>query len=137
MNPKFLISALVSATLITGCVPTTAWHNGEVTQNRANQEFTGCQVKASKEVPTSIERKNTGGYFIGYVYIPTSSDFDTNDQLRNKVVAQCMTGKGYQVVELPVCPANATKPDMNSSAVITEKSCFKSIPGGYYAIAEK
>lgn len=134
---KRYISGAMSLVFLAGCVPTTAWYKGSVTQNRANQDLTTCQASAAKSIPTSIENKVTGGFFIGYVYIPTTSDVDTNNQLRSKVVAQCMTSKGFQAVELPLCTSNVPVPNLKKPAVITSKSCFKVIPGGYYAIAQK
>lgn len=122
--------------IVAGCMPTAAWYKGSVSQRRANDQFTTCQVKAVKDVPTSIESQITGGYYIGYIWIPTASDVDTNDGLRSKVVAQCMTRKGFQAVELPLCAGGVATPDMNARATINEGSCFKALPGGYYAIAQ-
>ena len=133
-NTAFIITSFV---FLSGCVPTAAWHNGGVSQKRANDQLTSCQVSATKDVPTSIENKITGGFFVGYIWIPTTSDVDTNNELRSKVVAQCMTNKGYRSVELPVCPAKVPMPDMNKRATINNNSCFKQISGGYYAIAQK
>ena len=93
-------------------------------------------MAAAKEVPTSIESKVDGGVFIGYVYIPTKSDVDTNDGLRKKVVAQCMTKYGFTTVELPLCAQSVPVPDMSRPATYNEKSCFKAVEGGYYAIAQ-
>lgn len=137
MLKKCVLLSVTSMVILSGCVPTTAWYKGSASQKRANSQLTECQVNATKDVPTSIEKKVTGGVLIGYIYIPTTSDVDTNDQLRNKVVAQCMTNKGYQPVELPVCPGNVVMPDMNKRVTISSKSCFKQLSGGYFAIAQK
>lgn len=134
---KRFITCATSLIFLTSCVPTTAWYKGTITQNRANHDLTNCQANATKSIPTSIENKVTGGFFIGYIYVPTTSDVDTNNQLRNKVVAQCMTKKGFQSVELPVCTSNVSPPNLKAPARITTKSCFKLLPGGYYAIAQK
>lgn len=137
MFKNISVLTITSVLVLSGCVQTAAWHKGSVTQKRANTQLTTCQVKATKDVPTSIENKITGGVMIGYIWLPTTSDVDTNDQLRSKVVAQCMTNKGYQSVALPLCTPNAPMPDMNKRAVINENSCFKQLSGGYYAIAQK
>lgn len=137
MLKNYALLSVTSMMILSGCVPTTAWYKGSVTQKRANSQLTECQVNATKDVPTSIEKKVTGGILIGYIYIPTTSDVDTNDQLRNKVVAQCMTNRGYQPVELPVCQSNVPMPDMDKRAVISNKSCYKPLSGGYFAIATK
>lgn len=137
MNYKQSVAGAVSIIFLAGCIPVTAWHKGNVSQGRVNHEFTNCQVYAAKEVPTSIENKVTGGFFVGYLWVPTTSDVDTNNTLRDKVVAQCMSQKGFQKVELPLCPSNVKAPPMDKPAIITNKSCFKALPGGYYAIAQK
>ncbi|HBN29930.1 MAG TPA: hypothetical protein DD416_01590 [Rhodobacteraceae bacterium] len=133
MKNFLLISMAIS---LSGCLPT-GWYNASVTQSRANGDLTNCQVRAVNDVPTNIQTQTTGGYFIGYIYIPTQGSVDVNTTLREKVVAQCMTKRGYQTIELPLCPARVAIPDMNRPVILTEKSCFKDISGGYYAIALK
>jgi hypothetical protein len=132
-----VLSALILSVVVSGCVPTQAYFNGSVSQNRSNDLLTSCQADAAKTVPTSIENQVTGGFFVGYVWIPTTSDVDTNDPLRQKVVAQCMAKRGFTRVELPACENNVAVPDMTKPASVTENSCFKAINGGYYAIADK
>jgi len=133
---KRLIALMLFATLA-GCVSPSGWYRANVSQSRANNDLTNCQVKATQNVGTNIQTQATGGYFVGYVFIPTFSNVDVNTTLRSKVVAQCMTGRGYQTVELPLCPSRVAIPEMSRPAKLTENSCFKSIEGGYYAIAQK
>ncbi len=129
------LSTIVLLSLV-GCNPS-GWYKPAVSQRSANNDLTNCQVKAAQNVPTNTQTQVTGGYYVGYVFIPTYGSVDTNTQLRGKVLAQCMNGRGYQAVELPLCAGNVPVPDMSKPAHITEKSCFKSIAGGYYAIAQK
>lgn len=137
MRAPIVPLSLAVTVALSGCVPTQAWYKSNVSQNRANETLTNCQAAAASSVPTSIENKVTGGVFIGYVYIPTTSDVDTNDQLREKVVAKCMSKGGFQTVELPVCAQSVPVPDMSVPAVLEGKPCFKAIQGGYYAIAQQ
>lgn len=134
---KAFISAVCASVALMGCVPTQTYFHKSFSQQRSNDLLTNCQADAAKAIPTSIENQVTGGFFIGYVWIPTTSDVDTNDDLRKKVVAQCMAKRGFTQVELPLCEASVAIPDMSKPATVTDQSCFKAINGGYYAIADK
>lgn len=86
---------LATLALLAGCVPTQYWVKNGVTLAQYQREQTQCEVTGAQSVPT-----NTQVGWAPYVGIYSA---DTNSGLRDRVIAQCMTDKGYQYVELPTC----------------------------------
>jgi hypothetical protein len=82
-----------------------------------------CDKKCNKKGKCKKVCKKTGGYWErGETYT-----YDANEHKRQGVERQCMTRKGYQRVELPICTNAATAPVSTALSgrmpPLTENSC--------------
>ena len=145
-------SVIITVTVVVqACGPIIVYHNPNVTEGRMHNDLLDCEVAALKAAPVDLvtekepdtwipEKKDcdkkcnkkgnckkvckkTGGYWEpGDTYT-----YDANEDRRKKFEGQCMTQKGYQPVELPICTNVATDPVSTARSgrmpPLTENSC--------------
>ncbi len=116
MNHLILPCLLV----LSACAPMTTYYKPGATVSALGRATTECQVKALKDVPTSVQVRRLPPEYVpprricnaagqcrvlrGH-YIPGEViSFDPNDGLRRRVEGQCMADRGYAPVTIPACP---------------------------------
>ena len=78
-------------------------------------------VTPSYSTPSNVQCYGTGNYvscqeYGGQTYGGNVYNYDANQDLRDRVVKQCLQQKGYQVVSLPKCNAEQAKRAISSSS---------------------
>ncbi len=137
----------VAALLLTGCFPVQVYHKTGGSLNRLQNDETNCKVSALQQVPVNRMTRITPIRLIPQrhcdrpgncrvIYIEVGGDvetYDANLPLRQRVEEQCMTRKGYQRVELPICesPPTTLPPKMPA---LGQDSCAARTKTGYRAV---
>lgn len=118
--------ALAAVVALTGCLPYQGFYKSGVAVGRLNSDLTDCEVAGVNRVPANTQVRTTpityspvrevcpddGGrcrYVGGAIRGGDTYTYDANADLRERFVAQCMGGKGYQRVELPACTGQAAR----------------------------
>jgi hypothetical protein len=113
------ITSLFGAVLtLTACAPLSIYYRPGVSVSRMQNDQINCQVSALAKAPVANQvRQRPPIYFPGQQYCTASGCYnspgywvsggyytvDTNKILRGNVEVQCMGGKGYQPVSVPLC----------------------------------
>lgn len=146
---RLLIVACLAAA--TGCTPTSFWYKAGASTSKLNSDFVNCRVRAAQSVPVNTQVRTTPTYvtpgqtncystgyttqcntYGGQVHGGQTYSYDSNEKLRNEVVAQCMAQMGYQSISLPNCSkeqAKNMKPYTNLPTV-KESSCVVQTKSG-------
>lgn len=120
------------AVLLAGCVPASFWIKDGVSLARYQRDQTGCEVTGTQQVPTNTQ--------FGWAPYTGIYSADTNTALRQRVIAQCMTDRGYRRVELPACPGDTASAVRSGdlprrpSMKITSESCHVAMMDGSYRL---
>ena len=130
---KALVAGIVGLGLLGGCmtsqepvaegyfyVAKTATTNAEV-----NKRLLSCEIRGSQEVPANVLTSSTPVYsspatcgtdFLGniscsggYISGGTVSSYDVNEELRRKVIRQCLLDSGLTASDAPPCPTKDKK----------------------------
>lgn len=151
--PRSKLLPLAALALLSGCGPLGLYYHEGVAVSRMNSDLTDCQVSALQKVPVSQQIRYTPVQMVpvricdshGKNCVVTYEmeggepyTVDVNKSLRKKVEAQCMTAKGYEWVELPLCPSSvagaAPKTVTKVLPPLTPKSCAIQRGGGRWQI---
>ncbi|CUH62908.1 hypothetical protein TG4357_00369 [Thalassovita gelatinovora] len=141
------------AVMMAGCAPLGLYYQEGAAVSRMNSDVTDCQVSALNKVPVVQELRHTpvrvvpiqqcdakGKNCIRDYEIVGGDPYsvDVNKDLRKKVEAQCMAGKGYQWVELPACSSSvasaAPKQATRVLPALSDKSCAINRGDGHWQI---
>ena len=149
---------LLATCLAAGCVDTSpvpvVYRPGSTGEQRSSA-LTACETEAIGKVPraiasgvtptyrtpSNVQCYGSGNYvscqeYGGQTYGGTSYNYDANQDLRDRVTAQCLMQKGYQVISLPVCNAEQSNRAVSSSGrkqpTYDQIECV--IQGGGYAL---
>lgn len=121
----------------------TAYKAGTLYSER-QRDYDMCKIQSFREIPQNLAVETKPGYYnpgtvqctnignytscqnVGAVNIPaTSSTYDVNENIRFRFIDNCMSAKGYQFIQLPVCTKEADKraalysPQPDSPAMMT------------------
>ncbi|TCT43061.1 hypothetical protein [Martelella mediterranea] len=107
------------------------------TRSQRQEAYDQCVIKALKEVPQNMVTEVSGGYSMpgyvdcdtdgnqtyctevgGYTTPITSQSYDTNRNLRSRVINRCLEDKGYAAIQRPVCDS---KTERASYAMLTRQ----------------
>jgi len=115
------IRAFLIVSLLSACAPLGVYYKAGAPVARADRELLTCRVAAENKVPVrQITRVIPGPHIPprkvcdaagnctvvpGHYLPPRVFTEDANEELRKRVVAQCMADRGYQFVRIPDCPA--------------------------------
>jgi hypothetical protein len=140
MKPFATIS--LAAFALVACAPLSIYYRPGVSVSRMQNDQTNCQVHALKSAPVANEIRQrppiffpgrqicgaggcyyTAGYWVdGGIY-----SVDVNSDLRGRVEEQCMAGKGYQPISVPLCSSavkSAVPPKQTQTLPkLTEAAC--------------
>lgn len=150
------IKLLLPLIVLTGCFPVDVYHQAGVTAQRQQSDLVNCQTKALRDAPTDIRTERTPLYYVPERRIcrPTQGgqqhckvhggrweggevySYDANEQLRAKVLQQCMGSKGYAKVRLPQCERGQVAAGSVSARMpaLTAQSCVAKGVGGQWVI---
>lgn len=117
--PRPVLGGLgLAALVLAACGPLGLYHKAGTPVATMNSTLTDCEVEALAKVPTDqrIERDpirivprricdSAGNCTVVYDRVGGEvRTYDANAGLRQRVLNQCMTNKGYTYVTLPACP---------------------------------
>lgn len=118
------ILLVFSMAFLSSCAPqiSTVFVKKNSSRAQVQRDFDACKIKSFREIPQNIVSTyhpgvnnpgtlscNTIGSYtscnrIGALYIPPSEDHeDVNAGLRDRYMINCMSKKGYDAVDVPVC----------------------------------
>lgn len=142
MKPVLFV-ALTGLIGLAACADLQTYYKPGASVERLNRDTLACEVKALKDVPSSLVVRRLPPVYIpgkrvcdgdgncsrgrGY-YVPGGVErYDPNDGLRLRVERQCMADRGYAPVSIPACPdgvARAAVPKATTRLPqLTEASC--------------
>jgi hypothetical protein len=116
MKPVFTLFAAGMA--LVACGPLSLYYRPGVSVTRMQNDQISCEVGALKDAPVANELRQrppifipgrqicgTGGCYTnrGYWVSGGSYTVDLNSDLRSRVETQCMSRKGYQPIDVPLC----------------------------------
>ncbi|MEP4198170.1 MAG: hypothetical protein ABJL99_21300 [Aliishimia sp.] len=119
MRNTFLI--LIAALAVSACTPLSIYHRPGASVAKLNADTLGCEVKALKDAPVALQKKQDPPTFVpprkvcdssgqncyreGGEWIPGRIyTVDVNKPLRERVEVQCMANRGYSPVAISQCP---------------------------------
>ncbi|WP_111429951.1 hypothetical protein [Rhodobacteraceae bacterium DSL-40] len=130
--------------------PMPMFYKGGAAFSEISVDNTECQVEATQRVPAQIQYSQTPAYTTpasvtcnqygtqtfcnqtgGQTYGGEMQSYDANAGLRQQVHLQCMARKGYQLVNLPACPAGVDISDQDDERVLrplSATSCYQADP---------
>jgi hypothetical protein len=150
---RALLLLASAAPILAACVPVEIYYREDAPYARLSRDFTACEVSAVQQVPantqlgstpvyrapletdcvtlgTSVQCTTTGGeIYGGEVY-----SFDSNEELRGRVLAQCMAERGYRRMSLPRCTSAqiaAAGPATNRLPALGPGACVAPARGGW------
>lgn len=108
-----------------GCSGYSGYYQAGQTVSRLSADQTACDVTGVQQVPPNTQLRRTAPTLIPPREICRSDGkcrviparyepgdtytVDVNEGLRNRVVAQCMAGRGYERVQVPGCSAQVAR----------------------------
>jgi hypothetical protein len=118
---KWLVILMIFS--LTACAePTAFYYKKSMVLATKQKDYDACKIKSFKQIPQNIITTyhpgvhnpgtlscNTIGTYtscnrVGALDIPASSSSrDANEGMRARFIEECMTGKGYSLVEVPMC----------------------------------
>lgn len=124
MKPVSFPALFGLAIALSGCVNQAIWYKPNVSPSLNVSDRTDCEVEAAQTVPSNTQVRTTPS-FTTPTYVDCYGGFcsvtggdqvggktysvDTNKDLRDRVMRQCMAKRGWQVVTLPYCGAGEQK----------------------------
>lgn len=152
------VAFILGAGVVLGaCAPLNTYYKPGASVALVQSKTIDCQVIALGKVPvaTQIVREPgqfvperricnasgqcriTGGYFVpGAVYT-----IDPNENLRARVVRQCMADAGFAPVSIPACPDAVARAAPSAATTrlpeLTETSCVIRNPNGSFQIVNR
>ena len=136
-----VMAALFLLLITSACLPLQTFYAEGVSFAALERDETRCDVAALKDAPVAtVVRQGPPRYvrtrhcsdghctYSGGIWVPGDVySVDVNADLRARVKAQCMAGKGYRPVEIPACPGNVAQaaPPGRTTAfpTLNETSC--------------
>ncbi|MBO9449512.1 hypothetical protein J7426_04540 [Tropicibacter sp. R16_0] len=155
---KKALGFLTLAMVLGACAgPLDVYYKPGATVARLQTDQTQCEVKALKDAPVANEiRQRPPIYYPGYPICDGYGNcwyrpgfwadggvysVDVNKDLRNRVLTQCMAGKGYNPVSIPQCSAgvkaNAPVARTTTLPKLTGTSCYIKNDDGSYQIVSQ
>lgn len=155
INPIKILALLPLVLGLVSCAPLTLYYKpgGEV--SRMQTDSLGCETRALKDAPVANEIRQSaplfypGGQYCngtncyyrpGYWIEGNIYTVDVNRSLRQRIEYQCMSNKGYQVVELQICNPSIAKAAGTAQTTrfpqLSETSCAIRNDDGSFQIVE-
>lgn len=138
----FAITGLTTIIILSGCSTVTLLWKPGVSISQKQYDYDECTIEAMREVPVDQVTNYTPGYYnpgttqcrqigdkvacyqVGEVSIPGNiSTYDKNQALRSRVRDRCLTAKGYQQKEVPVCTSAQQKAEAAKATSIDQVKC--------------
>jgi hypothetical protein len=111
--------------LLSACGPVSFYYKPGVSVARQQTDLTNCEVAALRDAPVATQiRQGAPTYYPGERYCDSRGrcfyrpgywiegpiyTVDANSNLRDRVLAQCMAGRGYAPVSLPRCASGVAQ----------------------------
>ncbi|SLN12714.1 hypothetical protein PEL8287_00440 [Roseovarius litorisediminis] len=147
------LALMATTALIVACAPLKIYYKEGVQVARMETDQTDCEISALEKVPKDIRTRYIPPTYTPYQYCDRYGrcywrqrlvspgrhvSYDSNGPLRDKVTAQCMAQKGYQLVELPACGSAVTQSvPVHATQVLPRlgpKSCAIRLKSGRWQI---
>lgn len=139
---KQIAFILSTGLALAACGPLSLYYRPGVSVTRMQNDETNCQVSALKKAPVANQIRQRPPIYIPGRRVCTASGcytsvgywvnggiytVDVNLALRARVEDQCMAGKGYQPVSVPLCSgavkAAVTPAQTQKLPTLTESAC--------------
>lgn len=137
------ITGFTASIMLTGCNSVTMLWKPGISVSQKQYDYDECTIAAFRKVPINRVANYTPGFYdpgtvqcsrvgdnvacyrVGQINIPGNiSSYDKNQGLRERVRDRCLTAKGYQKKQVPICTSAKQKAEADKAKSIDQVKCW-------------